>query len=284
MTRTFTTSDGVEHFARIWKSQPDSQLEKAVLVYIHGIEGHSLWFDRTARVLMAQGISTYAIDRRGAGMSQEARGHCEDHRRLIGDIDEIVCAIGDIEAGKPVFLMANCWGAKPAIVAAASPALKTHGRISGLILTSPAITVQVDVDFRTKLKIGWSFLRRDNKAFAIPLTPEHFTESPRYLQFIREDHLRLKDATASFFFHSLLLTRLAQSAAPILMTPLLVLQSGRDGIVVIDKIEKWFSQVASKDKAMEMFPEAAHSLDFEEGSAFDRYEKTLVRWMMERAR
>lgn len=282
--RTFTTADGVEHFARVWKSDTAVQPEKAVLVYIHGIEGHSLWFDRTAKVLTAQGISTYAIDRRGAGLSQEERGHCEHHRRLVADIDEIVCAIGDIEAGRPVFLMANCWGAKPAIVAAASPVLGTSRRISGLILTSPAITVQVDVDFLTKLKIGWSYLKRDNKPFPIPLTPEHFTENPRYLQFIREDKLRLKNATASFFLHSLILTRLAQSAATILSTPLLVLQSGRDGIVVIDQIEKWFSQVASKDKTMEMFPEAAHSLDFEEGSAFDRYEKTLGRWMMERAR
>lgn len=281
-TRTFTTSDGVEHFARVIRAKT---AEVATLVYLHGIEGHSFWFEETAEILAAQGITTYALDRRGAGMSREPRGDLRDWRRLVMDIEETVNSIA-AAADTPLFLMANCWGAKAAIVAVADaaefPGCQRH--IKGLILTSPAIAVQVDVDLPTKLQIGLSYLLRDGRLFPIPLLPEHFTDNPTYLDFIRQDELRLKDATASFFLQSLILTRRAQMATSRLKLPVLLLQSGRDGIVVVSKIEKWFSQVAAADKKLEMFPAAAHSLDFEAGSERQRYLQVLGEWLLERAR
>lgn len=280
--RTFTSADGVEHFVRVFRAKAP---EKATLVYLHGIEGHSLWFAETAEVLRAEGITTYALDRRGAGLSGELRGDLRDWRRLVLDIDEAVDTIAG-ETGSPLFLMANCWGAKAAIVSVADatefPACHRH--IKGLILTSPAIAVRVDVDLLTKLRIGLSYLKRDGKLFPVPLAPEHFTDNPHYLRFIREDSLRLKDATAAFFLQSLILTRRAQLATSRLTVPVLLLQSGRDGIVVVSKIEKWFSQVAAADKKLEMFPTAAHSLDFEVGGERQRYLNVLGEWLLERAR
>jgi alpha-beta hydrolase superfamily lysophospholipase len=279
--RTFTTADGVEHFARLWRASAST--EQAVLVYWHGIEGHGLWFDRTARVLVLNGITTYAVDRRGAGLSKERRGHIDDHRRLTQDIEEVVSSISEMEAGKPTFLMANCWGAKPAIVACALRGRPLSKTLRGLVLSSPAITVQVDVDMVTKLRIGLSFLLGDGKTFPIPLAPEHFTDNPQYLEFITSDQLRLKEATAAFFLQSLILTSLSHKATTSLSLPLLVLQSGRDGIVVVDQIEKWFQKVAAEDKTFGMFADSAHSLDFEQPEGFARYHNRLSSWILERA-
>ncbi len=58
-----------------------------VALYLHGIEGHSLWFANTAQQLNSAGISVYAPDRRGAGLNFFERGHVENERALISDVE-----------------------------------------------------------------------------------------------------------------------------------------------------------------------------------------------------
>jgi acylglycerol lipase len=268
-----STTDGVRHFLRTWQGSAG----KPVVVYLHGIEGHGRWFEDTALFLQAQEISVYAVDRRGAGSSQELRGHLQSQARLIADIEELLQFVYSQQTG-PVFLVANCWGAKAAVVVAGRQAGEN---LAGLVLTSPAVDVKVDVPFLTKLRIAKSYLLGRKDLFDIPLTAEHFTDRPEYLKYIEEDPLRLKQATAAFFLESLKLTAASKAAARKLKLPVLVLQSGKDAIVEVEGIKKWFSSIAAADKTLELFPQATHSLDFDHEAA--RYQSVLLNWISFRA-
>lgn len=272
--RWWKTSDEVEHPVRVWMASPQS----AVVLYFHGIEGHGRWFEETALALNKKGISVYAPDRRGAGSSRESRGHSSSWKRLVDDADEMLARIRDENPQTPVFVVANCWGSK---VALTSVAKTQNNFVRGIALTSPAVCVQVDVSLLTKLRIGLSLLLNGGKdLFDIPLTPEHFTDVPEYLEYIRHDPLRLTKATAAFFVESLKLTRQCKASAKKLTMPLLVLQSGRDGIVNVGRIERWFSDLCAADKTLSMFPESAHSLDFD--PQMDAYQEALAQWITAR--
>jgi acylglycerol lipase len=268
------TSDGVEHCVRNWAAATGAG---PVCIYLHGIEGHGRWFEETAIKLAAQGISTYAPDRRGAGASRERRGHIEDYRRLVLDVEELIQLIRQRHPASAMFIIANCWGGKVGLVAAQNcPELK------GIVLTSPAVSVQVDVSLVTKLLIGLNYcFSGGNAYFDIPLTARHFTDNPPYLEYIARDPQRLTQATAAFFVQSLKLTRACKTAATQLRLPVLILQSGRDQIVNLKSIGSWFDSLVSADKTLKIFTSAAHSLDFELHA--EEYQSLLGEWILARA-
>jgi alpha-beta hydrolase superfamily lysophospholipase len=274
--RFWNTSDGAQHFLRVWSV--DSP--QAAVIYLHGIEGHGRWFEETAITMQSNQIVVYAPDRRGAGASKERRGHLDNYDRLVRDIEECVMYVKQRHAGVPVFLVANCWAAKAAILVAAG------GRVplTGLVMTSPAVSVKVDVDFKTKVLIALSYFVGSKDYFDIPLASEDFTDNAAYLFYIDGDPLRLRQATASFFIESLRLTSACLKASTKLTLPVLVLQSVRERIVNVEEIKTWFTTVSSADKELIMFENAAHSLDFAAEPDAGDYRRVLNDWLSKKAK
>ncbi len=270
---------------RVWPGDESGP----VVVYLHGIEGHSQWFQSTANVLSRRGISIYAPDRRGAGLNREDRGHLLNCKTLLADIEIILRLVASENAGRPIVLIGNCWGGKPASVLASRDYKTTDDRelpeLAGLILICPAIHTKVDFDWRTKLDIGLSVLRGDSysrKLLDIPIEPTMFTQDPTYLAFIENDPLRLLSATKKFFFEQFLLTLRAKNAAAKLILPTLLIESGRDEIVDLSFLERWFARIPAEEKRQMLFREATHSIEFDP-LWFDQYCQLLVDWILARA-
>lgn len=269
-----STPDGVEHFVRLWRAPSQGPL----VVHLHGIEGHSRWFESTALALVRAGISTAALDRRGAGKSGGVMGDIDRWKTLVVDVQELIAQLSDRCPHQGLFLMGNCWGGKVAAMVAAN---SQPAQFSGLIFTSPAFATSVDVGFATKLKIGLNYLLGGRGYFKIPIAPDHFTANPPYLSYLSADELRLKQATARFFIESLKLTQACRQAVARLQLPVLILQSGQDDIVDLKRIEGWFARIRSGDKTLKIFTTAKHSLDFEPDQA--QYQSCLMSWIKSRA-
>lgn len=267
-----TGRTGIKHHLRRWLSNQPGP----VVLHLHGIQGHSLWFASTASYLAAQGITVYALDRRGAGLSLENRGHLAAADHLIEDIADILQYLEAEHIDQPVFLIGNCWGAKVA-VACLGKRNKPFNKIRGLILTSPALSLKLEISLSMRLHIAWLYFTGNNKTVPVPLTPAHFTNNPYYLRFIEEDPLKLMEATPAFYAESTKLSFMCQLVKRHITVPVLVLQSGQDRIVRVEGIKNWFKDLGSQDKEWRLFPEAAHSLDFEENK--EEYCHTLVSWI-----
>lgn len=278
-------SDGQSLACRVWPGREDLP----VTVYLHGIEGHSQWFQNTARAFSQRGIAVYAPDRRGAGLNNSERGHAQKCKALLADIEIILRLVADENPGRPIVLVGNCWGGKPASVMACGDYRSTDGnplpRLAGLILICPAIHTKVDFDWRTKLDIGLSVLKGDASSrvqLDIPIEPTMFTQDPIYLDFIKNDPLRLLSASKRFFFEQFFLTLRAKLSAGKLSLPTLLIESGRDEIVDVPALDRWFASVPASDKTKKVFAEAAHSLEFDP-LWFDQYCQFLIDWIVARA-
>jgi alpha-beta hydrolase superfamily lysophospholipase len=254
-------------------------------LYLHGIEGHSLWFANTAHRLNSAGISIYAPDRRGAGLNFVERGHVENASVLIRDVEFFLKLVAERHPGQPVFLIGNCWGAKAAaIIASDRHNWTTTGQaptLSGLILICPAIKTKPDLTMVDKLSIALALLSGKEALRAqlpIPLMCSMFTDNPVFLSYIDNDPLRLTSATKAFYFASFVLTLRSQSAASNIKIPTLILQSGNDAIVNVDGIESWFSQIDHYDKQLKKYSGAFHSMDFDNRHFVD-YARDLSDWI-----
>jgi len=278
-------SDGAKLGYRFWQGSNDSP----VVLYLHGIEGHSQWFENTASVLNERGLTVYAPDRRGCGMNGQSRGHIRNYRILLADLESQLRLIRRQHRGNPVFLMANCWSAKLAAILAQvdykSTDLSLLPPFAGLILTSPAIYTRIDLSLPTKLKIAFSWLRGAQgqmQLWPIPLTTTMLTNNPDYLDYLQKDPLRLTNVTTSFLVQTFLLSLKAKEVAKNIKIPTLILQAGVDEIVNIEKLENWYEEIPAADKAMRVFPEVDHSLDFDR-AWFKEYTHMLCQWIAGRA-
>lgn len=257
-----------------------------VALYLHGIEGHSLWFANTAQVLNSAGISIYAPDRRGAGLNFVERGHVENAGVLIGDVEFFLKLVAERHPGQPIFLIGNCWGAKAAaIIARSGHQWATTGKaptLSGLILICPAIKTKPDLTMKDKLSVALSLVSGKEalrSQLPIPLTCSMFTDNPVFLSYIDNDPLRLTQASKAFYFASFVLTLRSISAVSNIKMPTLILQSDNDAIVNVEGIESWFSHIPHSDKQLKKYSGAAHSMDFDKRQFAD-YARDLSDWII----
>lgn len=284
LTAWMTGGDGTRLGFRHWQASSKSP----VILYLHGIEGHSQWFAKTASTLNSRDITVYALDRRGSGMNRDRPGHLKSYKTYLADLEIAIMQIRNAHPHQPLFLMANCWSAKAAAIIANEHYQPINSpfaaNLDGLIFTSPAIYTKADLDMRSKYEIAFSWLRyqdKSSKTWPIPLKTSFFTNNPEYLSYIEDDPWRLKEATAGFFLATFIFSWLAKQTARSISLPLLVIQSGADQIVDIASTKKWYNQVKSKEKAMHIFPETFHSIDFDE-NCFKPYTDILIRWIKAR--
>jgi len=271
--RTLAARDGAALPYRLFPAAGEA---RGALVYLHGIQSHGGWYVDTAEEVARRGYSMYLTDRRGSGESAEPRGYFENREQLVADVRQFVYLARGEHPGLPVFLIGGCWGARPAVTFA----VDSQELLAGLVLISPALAAKVDLTMPEKLKVIVGGTVRPRSKVRIPLSPELFTRNPRWLEFIRDDPLVLKEVATSFFLKQALWDKwIAKQTG--LRLPLLLLQSGRDEIVDVPKVRGWFDRQESEDKRYVLYPEFDHLLDFEDERG--RYWDDLVAWLDEHA-
>jgi acylglycerol lipase len=243
-------------------------------VYLHGIAGHSLWFSAAATHLAKSGVTVYGHDRRGSGLNtQLGPGHASHHRVVLDDIRTFVDLARAEHPGGKVFLIAGCWGAKPGVVFAQWE----QARLDGLVLVAPALSVRVKLPLKDLLGVAYSLVTNPLRRFPIPLVPEQYTDNPKFRTFVAADRDRLLEVTARFYLETARLDRLAARSPGSIRLPVLLVQGGRDAIVDVDGVRRWFGRLASPDKTLKIYPESAHILEFEGHQ--ETYLADLLAWV-----
>jgi acylglycerol lipase len=256
-SRYIEASDGVELHCLRWAS--GSEKPWAVVLFLHGIASHAGWFAETAADLDEMGVAVYAPDRRGSGLSDGRRGHLSSYVRALVDVQAVAKVVAAEQRQTPFFLAGSSWAAKLAIVYGAMKS----SLLSGLLLLGPGLFPKVTLSPAQRAAVAVGHVVAPTARVAIPLTPEMYTSTARYREFIRADPLRLLDVTTRFFWETARLDRRRPSASARLRLPLLVQQGEGDVMMDVPRTREWFSQLAVADKTYRSYAGAGHTLDFE---------------------
>jgi alpha-beta hydrolase superfamily lysophospholipase len=267
-------SDHYEAFARWW-------MPPAVcggVLYLHGIQSHGHWFERSGRRLAEAGLAVLLPDRRGSGRNELARGHASSARRLIRDALEGMDEM-HVRTGLNRFhLVGVSWGGKLAL------ALLKHApdRIETVTLVAPGLFPMVDLRFRQKLSVGVSAIAARHRAFDIPLNdPDLFTANVERRRFIASDPLALHRVTAAFLVASRELDHRVQAVARTAVEcPLHLILAGQDRIIDNGRTRRFIESLTARSVTVTDHPEAHHTLEFE--VAPEAYFADLVDWIRQR--
>jgi alpha-beta hydrolase superfamily lysophospholipase len=213
------------------------------------------------------------LDRRGCGANRVDRGDAPTIRRLLRDISEFITDVVCASPVTPIFLTACSWGGKLATAfCRAYPAA-----VDGLVLISPGFFPRVGLPWQTRVAVFLSRLLRPRQAFPIPLNdPRLFTDSPRWQEFIAQDPLALREATARFLFLSAVLDLYLVSAPRHIRIPVLLLLAQCDRIIEVSRTRHYVERFATPDKTIIEYEAAHHTLEFEPDP--ERFIQDLTAW------
>lgn len=253
---------------------------RAEVVCLHGIQSHAGWYEHSCTRLSEAGFNVSFLDRRGAGANDKARGDAPSFRRLLDDIAEYLTALprsvprGHSVGKLPVFLAGISWGGKLAVALE-----RRHpGLIDGMVLLCPGIFSRVKPRLGQRLKILFSRLVRPTKLFPVPLNdPELFTANPRWQDFLRQDPLRLHQATARLMVESARLDGYLRFVPKYVHVPVLLLLAEHDRIIQNAKTRVYVERFATPDKQIIEYPGAHHTLEFEPNP--ELWLRDLVQWL-----
>ena len=144
----FLTRDGVRLPLRHW----DAQHPRAIIVALHGMSDYSEAFELPGPWWAAHGITTYAYDQRGFGLSPN-RGLWAGGDAMRQDLVDLVEAARAKHPGVPVYALGESMGASVVLSALAS---ERPPRINGAILVAPAVwsREEMPVPYRVALWLG----------------------------------------------------------------------------------------------------------------------------------
>lgn len=247
------------------------------VVCIHGIQSHGGWYEHSCSRLRDAGFEIFFLDRRGAGLNPEQRGDAPSFRRLLDDIAEFLKLLRETPPrGRPlnVFLAAISWGGK----LAAALQRRHPGLVDGLALLCPGFCAKVGPSLRERLAIMWARLVAPQRLFPVPLSdPGLFTATPRWQEFIRQDALGLREATARFLVESVRLDGYLRFVPSRVTVPTLLLLAEHDRIIDSARTRRYVERFASTDKQIIEYPGAQHTLEFEPEPA--QFLGDLISWL-----
>jgi alpha-beta hydrolase superfamily lysophospholipase len=283
----FTAGDGYRWRYRRYLPPGEPHAE---IVFIHGIQSHGGWYERSCAELAKSGFAVSFLDRRGSGLNSQNRGDAPSFRRLLDDLAEFLTQVprsvnrANIPTGTakltklPLFLTGISWGGK--LVVALE---RRHpGLVDGLILLCPGFFPRVHPSIWQRLRIIWARLFRPRKLLPIPLNdPALFTPTPRWQEYLRHDPLRLHQATARLFIESVRLDRYLRHVPKYVHVPVLLLLAAEDRIIHNAKTRAFVERFATKDKQVIEYAGAHHTLEFE--AEPDRFITDIKSWLFQRS-
>lgn len=127
----FKGKEGIHIYYHVWEAEHAA----GSVVIAHGVGEHCKRYDNLINNLEGKGISIYALDHRGHGLSDGNRGHVDSFADYIYDLRILTSMVKKDNIGQPVILLGHSMGG----LIAFSYALTYPQDIDALILSSAGL-------------------------------------------------------------------------------------------------------------------------------------------------
>lgn len=273
-------SDGYDAAARWWP--PASGRDAGAVLYLHGIQSHGEWFEGSGSRLAEAGMAVLMPDRRGSGRNERDRGHAASAERLLADAGEAADALLLRTGCRRIHVVGVSWGGKLAL-----NLLRARPReVASLALVAPGLFPVVGIPTHEKVRVVWSAVAGPlvgRRLFDIPINePEMFTATPRWIEYLRGDPLRLRKVTADFLIASRRLDRFPRKAHEHAGVPVHLFLAEHDRIIDNEKTRQWLRALPWPVRRITEYRGAHHTLEFEPAGC--PFVDDLTQWVVERVR
>lgn len=128
---------GRDGLSLYWQGWRPADEPRAVVAIAHGAFEHSGRYAHVAESLGRAGIACHALDHRGHGRSEGARGNVGRMAHLVADLDVLIALAVARHPGRPLFLLGHSMGGAIAL----QYAVEHPARLAGLIVSGAAVDV-----------------------------------------------------------------------------------------------------------------------------------------------
>lgn len=267
---TITLDDGYPAYACYWPAPPGSP----AVLHVHGIQSHCGWYTDTAAAINAAGFAVVQYDRRGSGRNERDRGHAESAVQLIQDGLRCARKLCEFSGQRKVHLVGVSWGGK--LVTAMhvhEPAIT-----ASLVLVAPGLFPIVDVTTAEKFRIGWSMVSNPTRHYDIPLNdPAYFTADPKWVEFLNNDALQVRQATAGFFLASRRMDRICAKLPSAPPVPVQLYLAGEERIINNAATRAFIEKLGWPRWRVKLFERSRHTFEF--GPDREEFAADLVGWL-----
>ncbi|WP_341314663.1 lysophospholipase [Paraburkholderia sp. IMGN_8] len=273
---TVTTSDGFELPLYRWAATAPL---RATVALVHGLVEHAGRYAALAARLNAAGIELVAIDLRGHGHAPGKRAYVRRFDDYLLDAQALLDAAA--QSCAPLFLMGHSMGGAVAALYAIERLDATGRRLSGLILSSPALAPGHDVP-RWMLKLSQVISRLWPSFPAMKIDAALLSRLPSVVNANRNDPLVHHGAIPARTGAELLqaMARIERGRAG-LRVPLLVYHGTADKLTEPDGSRDFGQHAGSPDKTLTLYEDSYHETmnDLDR----DRVIGELIAWIEARA-
>lgn len=230
---------------------------RAAILVIHGLAEHGGRYDHVGDRLGGYGLSSFALDLRGHGLSEGRRGHADRFDCLLQDIDRFRREVqGLVDVGTPLFLLGHSMGGLIAL-----RYLEEYDTdVSGAVILAPWLATAVPVP-RWKIALANSLARLlPSLPFRARVDPELLSRDPEIVRAYRDDPLVHDVITPRLFVEVAGAMGLVLQRSDRLTAPLLFLLPGADGLVNTERSLAFARSIGGADVTFETYPGHRHEL------------------------
>jgi alpha-beta hydrolase superfamily lysophospholipase len=225
-----------------------------IVFYVHGTQSHAGWMFETGPELARMGCAVFALDRRGSGTSEGARGDATSYRDWCDDYLAAMAIARSRFPALPMLLNGQSFGGALAVGIACDP----RACHDALLLCSPLIVPRVGFEL-------WNGVA-DDQPVRLPTRDEQFTTQPSYLALIGQDPLMVRAVTRRFQEARL---RLAEHYmafdAPLARRPCALVVPRTDPMIDLASARDLFHRLAGGTGMVIELPTEDHYLEFSSG-------------------
>jgi lysophospholipase len=237
---------------------------RAAVIIVHGLSDHAARYGGVAKALAETGVSTYAFDLRGHGLSAGRRGHVRAFGCFLQDVDRFRREVlGLADADTPLFLLGHSMGGLIAL----RYQQEYVGAFRGAIVISPWLATAMPLP-RWKSTAS-NLLARVLPAapFSSKLVPEHMSHDVAAVRAYREDPLIHDRITPRLFAEASREMGVAFQRADRIQGPLLLLLAGADRVVDTERSLLFARSLSGRDVTLNVYPGYYHEILHETGAA-----------------
>lgn len=252
-TTTLKSTDDTTLFCQAWLPTGSPV---AALAIVHGLGEHSARYSHVARYFTDRNYAVFALDLRGHGRSQGARGHINDFQDYLNDVQALIThAHTQVPAG-PIFLLGHSMGGLIALVYT----LKYPDTLTATVVSGPGLKERFKVPaWKTTLGKVMSRLR-PTMVLRNGLSADDLCHDQKIVNAYLTDPLVHDRVTARWYTEFTGAGQWALQHARSLQVPILILHGADDPIVDPAGSRTFFAGITLSDKHHLEYPALLHEI------------------------